>query len=448
MLPKHFNTMLIIFIIIIITAVNAQWKKLNSGIKANLTGVALIDSNSAIVVGEKGTILKTTDSGKSWFKIDLNIDNNLNAISNRYQFFLSKNSSIIAGDSILLISSDNGETWLIKNEPYNFTSIDQGFTTPLRRAIPGLASNPDSSIVLGTEGGRIVYSTDKGNTWQDTLLLDLKIIAVNFDLYGLVPLGSGTTFKVLAASSSKYVEGNIFNNEWEKYDIGIYVPWQNIISGDFAYIYKFLVGDGGEIASTPLLLRREENDSAWTNISQNLPIGLFPNKIKNFGSAVFICGTYGKIFRSSDNGDEWTEQLTPVNTKLNDISFLTSFSFYNSDIGYAVGESGTILYTSNGGITSVERNSNNQPAEFKLYQNYPNPFNPGTVIKYTIPKEGRVRLIIYNVLGEEVKALVNSSQGPGKYSVEFSSRNLASGIYFYEIKFNNSTLSKKMLLLK
>ena len=71
MLPKHFNTVLIVFTIIMVTALNAQWKKLNSGTDVNLNGVLVIDSSSAVVIGDKGTILKTSNSGSSWQRINL-----------------------------------------------------------------------------------------------------------------------------------------------------------------------------------------------------------------------------------------------------------------------------------------------------------------------------------------------------------------------------------------
>lgn len=448
---KYLHSTQITFIIIclLFTTTYAQWKKLNSRTTVNLTAVTVIDSSSAMVIGEKGSILKTSDSGNSWQKVYLGISNNLNAISNRYQFFSEKNSIIVAGDSILLMSSDNEKTWSIKSEPYNFTTIDQGFATPLRHAEPLQATfNMDSTIVLGTDDGRIVYSNDKGDNWKDTLLLDSKIIAINFDLYGLIPLGSGTTSRVLAASNFEYLKGDIADNEWDKYGIGIYIPWQNITSGDLAYSYKFLIGDGGEIALTPLLLRKEENESTWTNISQNLQIGLFPNKIKNLGFAIFICGKSGKILESTNDGDKWIEQITSVNTKLNDVSFLNNFSYYNPDIGYAVGDSGTILYTSNGGISGVEKNSSLLPKRFELYQNYPNPFNPETKIKYEIPKDGKVSIIIYDNLGQRVRVLVNSFQSAGEHYVQFNSNGLPSGLYLYELKFNSSSLVKKMLLLK
>ena len=93
------------------------------------------------------------------------------------------------------------------------------------------------------------------------------------------------------------------------------------------------------------------------------------------------------------------------------------------------------------------------PAEFALKDNYPNPFNPRTTIQYDLPISGNVRVIIYNVAGQEVKRLVNSAQEAGYHSIVWNGTNLsgakaAAGIYFYQIQAGEFVRTKKMLLLK
>ena len=95
------------------------------------------------------------------------------------------------------------------------------------------------------------------------------------------------------------------------------------------------------------------------------------------------------------------------------------------------------------------------PADYSLSQNFPNPFNPSTKINYRIAKYGFVSLKVFNVLGDEVKTLVNEDQKPGAYSVTFNASNLpagrqglASGIYFYKLITNNFQQVKKMILIK
>ena len=100
-------------------------------------------------------------------------------------------------------------------------------------------------------------------------------------------------------------------------------------------------------------------------------------------------------------------------------------------------------------VTGVEQNNSSLPKQFSLEQNYPNPFNPSTVIKFALPKESRVTLRVFNVLGKEVSLLINSEmKNAGNHEVSFNASRLSSGVYFYTIEANNITLSRKMVILK
>ncbi|HEX2868073.1 MAG TPA: T9SS type A sorting domain-containing protein [Ignavibacteriales bacterium] len=100
------------------------------------------------------------------------------------------------------------------------------------------------------------------------------------------------------------------------------------------------------------------------------------------------------------------------------------------------------------GYVSGVETVNNQPKSYSLEQNYPNPFNPSTTIAYSIPQDGMVSLKIYNLMGQEVKTLVNQFQTGGSYKASFDASRLPSGIYFYQLNSGSFTSVKKMLLLK
>jgi hypothetical protein len=100
-----------------------------------------------------------------------------------------------------------------------------------------------------------------------------------------------------------------------------------------------------------------------------------------------------------------------------------------------------------GKITAVEKTVGG-PQQFQLHQNYPNPFNPTTVISYSLPKAGYVSLKVYNVLGQEVATLVNAYKTAQTYNVEFDASKFASGVYIYSIRYNNQSLTHKMVLMK
>jgi len=86
--------------------------------------------------------------------------------------------------------------------------------------------------------------------------------------------------------------------------------------------------------------------------------------------------------------------------------------------------------------------------ESVLEQNFPNPFNPLTSIKYTVPRAGRVRLSVFNLLGQEVAVILDAEQAQGVHSVDFNKADLPSGIYFYRLQGPGFFETKKMIITK
>ena len=88
------------------------------------------------------------------------------------------------------------------------------------------------------------------------------------------------------------------------------------------------------------------------------------------------------------------------------------------------------------------------PSNFRLDQNYPNPFNPSTKISYNLPEAVNVKLIVYNLLGQEIKILKNKFEDAGVYSIDFDASELNSGLYLYKLEAGSFTQTRKMLLMK
>lgn len=100
-------------------------------------------------------------------------------------------------------------------------------------------------------------------------------------------------------------------------------------------------------------------------------------------------------------------------------------------------------------VTGVEdQGSLLTPDKYNLTQNYPNPFNPATSIRYSLPQRSNVSLIVYDILGNEVAVLVNEEKDRGVYQLSFNAADLSSGIYFYTLRADGFTQTKKMLLIK
>jgi len=108
---------------------------------------------------------------------------------------------------------------------------------------------------------------------------------------------------------------------------------------------------------------------------------------------------------------------------------------------------GDSLYFSTLTLTEVDNNQQ-QIDGFNLSQNYPNPFNPSTKIKFTIPEQTNVKLVIYDITGKEIETLINKEMRPGSYEVNFNGKDLSSGIYFYRLTAGSKYKTGKMLLIK
>jgi hypothetical protein len=92
-------------------------------------------------------------------------------------------------------------------------------------------------------------------------------------------------------------------------------------------------------------------------------------------------------------------------------------------------------------------------SSFELNQNFPNPFNPSTIISYQLTMNSHVTLKVFDMLGREVKTLVDENETSGKYKVKFSIEDedgskLSSGVYFYRLRVSDETVTRKMLLMK
>jgi hypothetical protein len=129
-------------------------------------------------------------------------------------------------------------------------------------------------------------------------------------------------------------------------------------------------------------------------------------------------------------------------------TYATSLPAYTGAVGgFPVGDLNWYPARKQAWLTDVKDN-NYSPNGFTLKQNYPNPFNPSTRITFSLTKSGITTLSVYNVLGEKITTLLNSNLTAGTHEVSFNASKLSSGIYFYRLESNGSSLVKKMMLLK
>lgn len=122
--------------------------------------------------------------------------------------------------------------------------------------------------------------------------------------------------------------------------------------------------------------------------------------------------------------------------------------YFNSDFGirvFKVSSKGILGEI----ITSISADEKKViPLENFLFQNYPNPFNSNTIINYQIDNDIRVKISVYNILGEKIETLIDEYKNAGIYSLSFNANDLPSGIYIYTMETNNTVLTKKLTILK
>ena len=165
----------------------------------------------------------------------------------------------------------------------------------------------------------------------------------------------------------------------------------------------------------------------------------------------------------NNSGFEIQKQYSITGTQYSDwskIAFLkgngtkntpTNYSFQDKNLNMGkykyrlkqIDYNGNFEYHNMNGVVEISA-----PSKFDVSQNYPNPFNPTTKIDYQVPENGKVKLIIYDMLGKEIKNLVNETEQAGFYSIEFNAGSLASGMYIYRLSFdggnNKFLITKKM----
>ena len=371
---------------------------------------------------------------------------------------------VFAGtDSGVFVSSDDGTIWTQSNTGLTDTSV------------PSLAVD-DSEVFAGTHDG-VFRSTDHGSTWNaansgpmqntDVAALIFKgsnLFAATFGNGILVSTDRGASwtktdsgitdsyFFCLAVSGSNIVAGD------EK---GIFLStdngtsWNAILNGwngPWGYNVRALAVSGGNLYAgvdanygSNSIYRSTDNGETWTILSGS-PSGTTTYAFAVSGTNVFAGGD-GGVDVSTDNGATW---------------MMASTSEFPTTIISALAASDTNLYAGTAidppigvfrrplsqMITAVEEEGNTMPASFSLSQNYPNPFNPSTVIRYELPTNGYVTLKVYDILGREVRTLVDERQNSGIHSVTFNASGLASGVYFYRIEAGAYHDTKRLLLLK
>jgi photosystem II stability/assembly factor-like uncharacterized protein len=409
---KKIITSLIVLIAVQIT-INAQstgWSIQPSPTTQNLRGVSFINTDVWIVVGDAGTILRSSNGGINWTIITSPVADALRGVS------MSGSLGLAVGISGRVIrSTDSGLSW---------TEV----TRPTTKDLYSVSISNPTIVATGHEG-TILVSTNNGLTWNPHTAGTASIL-FGVSANGTTAVGVGGQGAVVMSVNS--------GSGW-----GL-----TILGGQLTFFYStsfvnsatgWAVGSDATLGN--VIIKSTNSGFVWTGQTAPTTEQLFGVSFPALDTGTAVGGN-GTIIHTSNSGTSWVIQTSGTNQILNAVSFA------NTNLGIAAGNSGTILRTTNGGLSGIHVISNNVPKSLSLSQNYPNPFNPNTKIKFDIAKQDNVKLSLYNVLGKEVAVLIDNQMNPGTYEIDWNAVNISSGVYFYKMTAGNFTEIHRMVLMK
>jgi photosystem II stability/assembly factor-like uncharacterized protein len=416
---------ILIFLIVVtglitVGGLNSQWIVQSSGVTVNLYDVKFINRYTGWAVGENGTILKTTNAGNNWNLIP-NPSYNMGKILWVISVIDNNYAYVVGAHSTYLKTTNSGNTWIIiRNGPYG---SGMGFTSLFYL-------NRDTGWVYGD--WRFLKTKDGGITFDSIASPEFSLYDMYFkDFNTGIICGEGIVMKSTNAGML-WFNTNVPTN-------GYFYIFKKLSVINSQYIW--IVGNGN------IFYKSTNFATTWDSIAY-LPA--YPPSVmycSHFSSinTGWAGGSYGYLYKTTDGGLNWIRQATGTDQR-----FWGSIWFYNDSIGWGVGGAGKIMHTTTGGqsIVNISANENEISESFRLEQNYPNPFNNQTIIDFEIKENGNISIEIFDIAGRKVKELVKGYYKTGKYSIKYNAENLNSGIYFYRLKMEKTTLTKKFILMK
>jgi len=403
----------LIYIILIFSfpiSVNCQWFSQASGTSRHLFGLDVVNENVVYCAAQQGENVKTTNGGITWYSITPPVLDNYGGCS-----FINPDTGIFVGPPGQLIrTTDGGASW-----------------TVIYHQLSGLRNVQfvNSNWVYACGTSAIIRSTDSGLSWS---------MLQNFN-YGIANLyfTDSLTGTIVGSLGFIATTSNGGTNWTQRY---MMLPVQ--FADSTLYSLQFVNSLTGYISGNLGIFVKTTNGGINWNYIPSGTIALLQAIYFTSENVGVYVASAGRIYKTTNGGNNWMQQNSGTTDPLRGVEFI------NENTGWVCGFNGRILKTTNGGSTWIQPINSELPNGYKLEQNFPNPFNPSTDIKFSIPKNGLVKLTVYDMLGKEISVLVNEKMGAGNYKVSFDGSNCPSGTYFYKLVADGFSTVKRMVILK
>jgi photosystem II stability/assembly factor-like uncharacterized protein len=375
------------------------------------------DAQTGYICGYGGLFKKTTNGGTNWTNMSFPTTQfSLNAV-----YFFNANTGLVASDNDTLYRTVNGtQNWSDKIYIGFHVNDFQFFDS-----INGYASG----------SGKFARTTNGGLNWAvSTIESSGQIFFLNQN--------TGWTLSYPGSGSSNIMKTTNAGSNWQV----------QITTTNFRVLYDIFFTDqntGYASGYRHCIYKTTDDGNNWVSQHDETSAGglysiYFINANTGWTVGDYYSTTNTSTYYTTNGGTNW------INTNgILASGRLNRVKINNSPIGYAAGQYQNIYRTTNaGGLTGIISNSVITPSKYSLSQNYPNPFNPVTKINFSSPKQGFVSLKIYDVLGREIRTLVNEFKSAGQFSVDFNALDYSCGVYFYRLESNGFSDIKRMMLIK